>query len=105
MTDLIVVGAIESVSRTWHEEAVERRRISKTDPIADTLDYCAGELAARLRDVASMTTDLTVEEYAQKVRVTPQTVRTWIRREELPAQHGPKGYRIPVTAVRTRKAS
>ena len=70
------------------------------------LDYCAGELAARLRSIAEETQYWTPEEYGKlpHVNVTPQTVRLWIRSAQLSAQSGPKGYLIPKGAERTQRA-
>jgi hypothetical protein len=99
-----VVGAVEGVAKTWRKEAEERRRISKSDPIADTLDYCAGELAARLRAIAADAQLESVEQRAKREGVTVQTIREWIRTGQLGAQHGPKGYRIPRDSVRIRRA-
>ena len=105
MSDL-VVRKVEATSRTWREEAEKRRKISKLDPVAEVLDYCAGEISAVLRDARSEIEYITVDELAARERVTPQTVRTWIRREIIPAQWGPKGYQIPKDArVPRRKAS
>lgn len=104
MADL-VVGAIERVAKSWRDEAEERRRISKTDAVADTLDYCAGELAARLRGLTIEGTYETVEQRAKREGVTPQTVRAWIRTEQLPADETGKGYRIPRTAERVRRSA
>jgi hypothetical protein len=101
----LVVGAIERVTKTWREEAAERRRISKSDPVADTLDYCAGEIATRLRTLATEAEYETVERRAEREGVTPQTVRAWIRAKQLPALEGPKGYRILASSVRIRSAS
>ena len=100
-----VIGAVERVAKTWKDEAVKRRGISRSDPVADTLDYCAGELTARLRAIEKDAQLETVEQRAKREGVTPQTVRDWIRKEELPAQHGAKGYRIPRDAQRVRRAS
>lgn len=99
----VMVGAIEGVTRSWRQEAEERRRISKSDPVADTLDYCAGELAARLRALAVESETETVEQRAARDGVTPQTVRAWIRTGQLPAGNGPKGYLIPKSAERVRR--
>lgn len=99
-----VVDAVERAARSWRHEAEERRRISKSDPVADTLDYCAGELAARVRAAAAEAQLETVEQRAKREGVTPQTVREWIRTNQLAAQHGPKGYRIPRDAARVRRA-
>jgi hypothetical protein len=104
MTD-IVVEAIDRVTKTWREEAEERRRISKSDPVADTLVYCAGELSARLRSLTAESTYESVEAFAAREGVTPQTVRAWIRTEQIPAEHGPKGYRIPRGATRARRSA
>jgi hypothetical protein len=105
MPDL-VLSAAERVVKSWRQEAVKRREVSRLDPVADTLDYCAGELAARLRSIAEETQFWTPEEYARlpHVNVTPQTVRIWIRGGQLSAQNGPKGYLIPKGAERTQRA-
>lgn len=104
MAESLVIATIERTAKSWRTEAEERRRISKSDPVADTLDYCAGELAARVRSIRHEAEFETVEERANRDRVTPQTVRIWIRNGQLPAEHGPKGYRIPVNARRAQKA-
>jgi hypothetical protein len=104
MTDA-VVGAVERVAKSWRSEAKERRRISASDPVADTLEYCASELAARLRTIADESQLETVEQRAKRERVTPQTVREWIRTSQLTAQHGARGYLIPRDAQRVRRAS
>jgi hypothetical protein len=101
-----VLTAAERAAQSWRQEAEERRRISKSDPVADTLDYCAGELAVRLREAERADESLTVEQFARlaDVDVTPQTVRAWIRRGELPATLTPKGWKIPRAARRVVRA-
>lgn len=103
----LVLTTAEGAARGWRQEAEKRRAISAVDPVADTLEYCAGELAARLAEAASADVGLTVEQYAglPEVDVTPQTVRNWIRRGELAAIETPKGYRIARAAKRIRRAS
>ncbi len=101
----VVVKKVEATSRTWREEAERRRRISKIDPVAEVLDYCAGEISAVLRDARAESETITVEQFAAKERVTPQTVRTWIRRELVPAQWGAHGYQIPKDARAPRRRS
>lgn len=105
MTD-VVVSAVVGVTRTWADEAKKRRAISKTDPVADTLEYCAGELESRLRAVQD-DNRLSVEQYAKlpHVDVTPQTVRGWIRTGQLQALDTPKGYRIAPDAKRLRRSA
>lgn len=102
--DSLVIATIERTAKSWRTEAEERRRISKADPIADTLDYCAGELSERVRAIKTETQFETVEQRAKREHVTPQTVRIWIRKGQLAAEDGPKGYRIPVTAKRLLRA-
>jgi DNA-binding transcriptional MerR regulator len=42
-----------------------------------------------------------VDDYAHQKLVTPQTVRNWIRRGQLPAERTAKGYRIARDAQRS----
>lgn len=100
MTGVVAVAAVEGVTKGWKEEAEKRRRISRADPIADTLEYCAGELAARIKSAQSAETRLTVAQYASRAKVTPQTVCNWIRKGQLPAIDGPKGYLISADSKR-----
>jgi hypothetical protein len=100
-----VVDAVAGVTRTWREEAEKRRGISKVDPIADTLDYCAGEIAARLKTIEASSQRLTVEQYAARVKRTPQTIRNWIRNGQLAAIATTKGYEISVDAERVRRSA
>lgn len=93
MIDL-VSSAVQGVARTWREEAERRRQISKIDPAADTLEYCAGELTARLKSVEEGAKMLTVTQFAQREEVTEQTVRNWIRKERVAAVPTANGYRI-----------
>ena len=104
MTDA-VLSAIERAARSWTAEAENRRRISKIDQVADTLEHCASELLVRVREVAAAEETLTAEAYAKREGVTVQTVRTWIRTNQLQATNGPKGYRIAAGAKRVRHAS
>lgn len=101
-----VVSAVAGVARSWTEEASERRRISKVDPIADTLEYCAGELAKRLETVGDESKFLAVAQFAARENVTEQTVRNWIRSERIAAIDTPNGYKIDASqAAPVRKRS
>lgn len=102
MSDL-VFRKVEATVTTWRQEAARRRAISKSDPVADALDYCSGEIALVMRDAKAEIVTVSVDEFAARERVTPQTVRNWIRAELLPAAPGPKGYRIPVDAKAPRR--
>lgn len=102
-----IVTPFVSAARSWKQEAAKRRAISAVDPVADTLEYCAGELAERIRDAELANEGLTVEQYARlpHVSVTAQTVRNWIRRGQLAAVETPNGYRIARSAKRLKAAS
>lgn len=101
MPDLLTV-TVAHLTTAWRTEAAHRRAISRVDPIADTLEYCAVEMDERLRDVALEIEYLNAEEYADQphIRVTAQSVRNWIRAGQLPAIQGPKGWLIPKGATR-----
>ena len=104
-----VIGAAEGVARGWREEADRRRELSKTDPVADTLAYCAGELLARLRPVSITERDsVSVERFAELMGVSAQTVRQWCRRGLVPARMVGTGWMIRADAERpgrTRKSA
>ncbi|MBK8002408.1 MAG: helix-turn-helix domain-containing protein [Gemmatimonadetes bacterium] len=95
-------AATREVAGRWAAEAAERRRISATDPVADTLEYCAGKLLERLHSLDQETEWLSTEDYAVMKGVTPQTVRNWIRRGELRALRAGLGFRIRRTEERRR---
>lgn len=96
-----VAGTAESVAREWRDEAERRRALSKTDPVADTLAFCASELVARIRSVSIVEQhSVSVERYAEITNVTPQTVRQWCRRGLVPAQLGGRGWLIRMDAKR-----
>lgn len=106
-----IAGTIESVARDWRAEAERRRGISATDPVADTLAYCAGELVNRVHALTFVVKDgQTVDAFAAKHDVTAQTVRQWCRRALVPAQLTSRGWIIAATAERpgthaTRKSA
>lgn len=96
-----VTGTAEGVAREWRDEAERRREMSKTDPVADTLAFCASELVARVRAVAVIESDsVTVERYAEIAGVTPQTVRQWCRRGLVQAHLSGRGWLIRMDAKR-----
>lgn len=107
MIPIEALGQVRSVAKAWREEASKRKGITPTDPVADTLVYCAGELEQRVVMIESdiATAMQTVEERAAVEHVTPQTVRSWIRNGELTARRGANGYEIPREAERVRRAS
>jgi DNA-binding transcriptional regulator YiaG len=93
--------AIIDLAREWREKAEQRRLVSRIDPAADALEFCAGEAIARLRSVEITKQQLTVEQFARlaHINVTPQTVRNWIRSGRLAAVDTIKGYRIAADAI------
>jgi DNA-binding transcriptional regulator YiaG len=96
-----ILDEAKRAQASWKEEAQKRRAISSLDPVADTLDFCAADLAERLRTATRAAEEMTPEQYAAAEGVTVQTVRNWIRRGQLVARHTAKGYRIAKDAVRT----
>jgi len=96
-----VVGTIEGVAREWRDEAERRRVLSKTDPVADTLAFCASELSARIRTVSVAEREgVAAERYAASNGVSPQTVRLWCRRGLVPARKIGSGWMIRSDAPR-----
>jgi hypothetical protein len=97
------LSAASTAAAEWRAEAAKRRQISHHDPVADTLEYCAVDLAERVRVFCAINVMCTCEQYAARHNVTPQTVRGWIKRGELHATRTPHGWQIPQTARRARK--
>ncbi len=105
--DQLLAGRVGELAREWREKADSRRAISKIDPVADALDYCASKLIARARATEIATTQLTVDQFARlpQIGVTPQTVRNWIRAGRLAAIDTVRGYRIAADALPIRPGS
>ncbi len=96
-------GSLRALGDGWRAEAARRRRISATDPVADTLEHCAGELHAHVHELDGDTVWLGPEGYAELHHVTAQTVRNWIRHGELDATRTAAGaWRIRRAAERKR---
>ena len=96
-----VIGTAEGVAGEWREEAERRRALSKTDPVADTLAFCASELVSRMRAVSITEREsVTVERFAGTMRVSAQTVRQWCRRGLVPARMVGNGWMIRGDAER-----
>ena len=99
----VVIATVEGMANGWAQEAAKRRKISATDPVADTLEYVAGEVRSELQTIKTASHWLTVEEYAVLKDKSEQTVRSWIRKGLIPARRGKDGYRIPRDAHPKRK--
>ena len=99
---LTPIAAVTALAESWREEAARRRQLSKHDPVADALVYCADEAKVTLAPFTAPDAVLTVEQFAADQGVTPQAVRNWIHRGELPATKTPHGYRIARAARRAR---
>lgn len=104
-----VAGTAEGVAREWRDEAERRRALSRTDPVADTLAFCASELVSRVRAVSVTEREsITVERFAELMGVSAQTVRQWCRRGLVPARMVGTGWMIRADAERpgrTRKSA
>jgi hypothetical protein len=96
----ILADALQNLATEWRTKATARRAVSKPDPVADALDFCAEQALACIRNVQVTSRQLTVDQYARlaHVDVTPQTVRNWIRGGRLAATDTVKGYRIAAHA-------
>jgi hypothetical protein len=94
---------MERAAETYRQDAASRRRLSKHDPVADTLDYIAADLEERAGRLADPTSLRSVEDYAAEHNVAPQTIRNWIHAGELESVSNAKGFQIPSGAVRQRK--
>lgn len=95
---------LRSVADGWKAEAVQRRRFTQTDPVADTLDHCASELADQVAAINSDTYYLSTEDYARLNDVTAPTVRHWIKTGELRAIETDGGWRIRRDERRRKRA-
>lgn len=100
----IIFAQIKGLQRTWHNEAERRRKVTSTDPVADTIDYCAGEVEQLVKRLEEDTAMLTPGEYAKLHKTTPQTVTAWCRAGKI-AGAEPKGrsWLIPRTAAAPRR--
>lgn len=105
MTIEIVTSAVRGAVESYRDEAKKRREISKTDPVADTLEYIAADIAERLKEAEAASETLTVEQYARAEGVSVQTVRAWIRTHQLTATQTGKGYRIRKGERRVRRSA
>lgn len=94
-----IIRQFETLAESWIAEEKRRRQVTEVDAVADTLRYAAAELLERVRLASCDTEELTAEEFAQRHRVTPATVRRWARRGRLGARLTPAGYVIPADAI------
>lgn len=86
----------------WEREAQSQRRMSPTNPVADTLAYCAADLRERAKQADAARRTCATAEYARTHGVAPATVRKWCARGELPGATRTVGgdWCIPFTATR-----
>lgn len=102
----IVPSELLRAADEWESEAEDQRRISVTNPIADTLAYCAADLRERAKQVEAGRMAFSTVEYAELHGIAPGTVRKWIARGELEATRGADGdWHIPRSAQRIRKSA
>lgn len=103
-----IVETVKSAAESWGDEVSQRRRISRVDPVADAIEFCAQDLRERLARAQKASERLTPEQYAAlpHVSVTPQAVRGWCRRGELVGTvMTERGWMIPRDAKRIRIAA
>lgn len=104
---LIPAEVVRAALADYGREVENRRRISATDPVADTMEYVVRDLAERVERAQATARLLTPEAYAAlpHILVTPQSVRRWCRLGEVPgAVHTEHGWMIPAGAKRVRQS-
>lgn len=89
-----LVAVARAVADRWLSEVALRRKISKHDPVAEALEFCASELAEELRMYDAPDATCTVLEFAREHGVSGACVRRWARVGKVDAIRTPKGYRI-----------
>jgi excisionase family DNA binding protein len=100
-----LLDSVQTVSRGWRSEAERRRKVAKADPVAEALDFCAGELESHCTLLRAEYATVSVEQYANANNASVQTIRNWIHDGTLPAERTARGYRIAPNAVRMKQAS
>lgn len=102
----VVFAQFKGLAENWHKEAERRRQVTRVEPVADTTDYCAGELESLIQRLEKDTEMLTPSQYAKLHKTTPQTVTAWCRAGKITGSV-PKGrsYLIPRTAAAPRRRS
>lgn len=100
-----ILARFDRLAADWSKEVERRRRVTKADPVADTLDYVAGELTVELAQLREDCRTLTPEQYGALKGVSAQSVRNWIRDGELEALRGARGWLIPAAAARRKKTA
>jgi hypothetical protein len=103
MLDVIMADLTGKVEE-MRADVSRRRTITSVDPVADTTEYWAADLARLLADMKRKYATVTAKEYAQIHGGVPSSVRRWCERGELAgAQKDATGeWRIPRGAVRRR---
>lgn len=92
-------GMLDGVVTSWRQEVARRREVTPVDPVADTIDYQARELAVVLKQLRHDFRTLTPEQYARLVGKSASTVRRWCARGILPCERDGAGdYVIPAGA-------
>lgn len=75
----VVFAQLIGLANNWKGQAAGRRKFTTVDPVADTIDYQAGELESLVERLKRDTELLTAEQYAKLHDTTPQTVNAWCR--------------------------
>jgi excisionase family DNA binding protein len=100
-----IASPLQHLAAAWEEESGRRLRVTKTDPAAEALAFCASELRVTLREALAAAHWLSVEQTAARLGVQPVTIRKWIKRGELAAESTPHGYRVAADATRKVRAA
>jgi excisionase family DNA binding protein len=84
-------------------EVTRRRGVSAVDAVADGMAFAAQGFRAALAEIERDTEEISTEQYAAMLGVTPQSVCGWIRNGELEATRDSQSYRIRRNAKRVRR--
>jgi hypothetical protein len=100
----VVFAQLRAMKDNWHSEAARRRKVTSTDPVADTIDYCAGEAEQLLARLEEDTTTLSPSEFGKLHKTSPQTVTAWCRSGKIAgAVPNGRSWRIPRSARAPRR--
>lgn len=80
-----IFAEFRDLAERWRADAKWLKRYSPSDPVASTLERVADDLDALAKAIDGNDVYLTADEYAELQRVTPQSVRKWIREGKLRA--------------------
>lgn len=99
-----IFAQFKGLIKNWHQEAERRRKVTTVDPVADTIDYVAGELETVVKRLEEDTVMLKPGEFARLHKTSAQTVTAWCRSGKISgAEPNGRSWLIPRTAQAPRR--